>query len=240
MTEIDSGAPATTAPGTEDPVVSIDVDTDPGAAAPSPGPGLWLRWFRAVTVGECLGFLMPATVGALTAHTADAVSVALLVLAGAAEGAVLGWFQARVLRRALPGLPVARWTVATAAAAALAWAIGMTFGTQGDRLAGMPVAALVPLAAGGGLVLLFSIGVAQWAVLRARVHGAGRWIWGTALAWTVALVAFMAVTMPLWQPGQGTVLIALVGVLGGLVMAATVAALTGWLAVRVTRPGDRK
>jgi hypothetical protein len=92
----------------------------------------------------------------------------------------------------------------------------------------------VPVVAAGALVLLFSIGFAQWTVLRAHVGGAGRWIWGTALAWTIALGLFVAVTTPLWQPGQPTAVTALVGVLGGLVMATAVAALTGWLAVRLT------
>lgn len=44
---------------------------------------------------------------------------------------------------------------------------------------------------------------------------------------------FVAVTTPLWQPGQSVVTVVLIGVLGGLLMAVTVAALTGLLVVRV-------
>jgi hypothetical protein len=49
------------------------------------------------------------------------------------------------------------------------------------------------------------------------------------------LLVFTAATTPLWQPGQPIVVIAAIGVLGGLLMAGTVAALTGWALVRLLR-----
>lgn len=54
------------------------------------------------------------------------------------------------------------------------------------------------------------------------------------------LGVFFTVTMPLWQPGQDVAVVALIGVLGGLLMAATVAALTGILIVRIVEvePND--
>lgn len=220
---------------TTDPVVVLELDH----VLPEPERELWLRWVGNVTVGECAGFAVPAVVGALTAHAASTVTVPLLVLAGAVEGALLGWFQARVLRDVLPGLPAARWTAVTAAAAALAWLVGLLPAVAGDRLSGLPPAVLVPLAAVAAVVLLGSIGTAQWTVLRAHVPRAGRWIWGTAAAWLAALGVFSAVTMPLWQPGQGVVTVALIGVLGGLLMAATVAALTGLLVVRTVEEVER-
>jgi hypothetical protein len=200
---------------------------------PDPGRELWWRWFRNVTVGECLGFGVPAAAGALAAGAADAVFVPLLVLAGAVEGALLGWFQARVLRDVLAGLPVARWVAATAGAAAVAWAIGMGFSLAGPWLAGLPVGVLVPVVAVAGLALLLSIGTAQWTVLRGLVPAAGQWVAGTALAWVVALGLFMAVTTVLWQPGQSVATVALIGLFGGFLMATTVAALTARVAVRL-------
>jgi hypothetical protein len=214
---------------TTDPVVVIDLEH----SEPDRASGLWTHWFRNVTVGECAGFAMPAAVGAVTAHAVGAVSVPLLVLAGAVEGALLGWFQARVLRSVVDGFPVARWTAVTATATALAWAIGLTPSLAGSWLSGLPLWALVPLVAVGSVVLLVSIGTAQWTVLRGLVPDAGRWVWGTALAWLVAIGVFVAVTTPLWQPGQDVATIVLIGVLGGLLMATTVAALTGLLVVRV-------
>lgn len=212
---------------TDDPLVLAILDAEP---PPTSRQGsLWLPWFGSVTLGECLGFAAPAIVGAATAGGAAAVSTPLLLLAGAVEGATLGWFQVRVLRRALPSLSTARWTVATAGAASLAWAVGLAPSTIGADLGTWSPAILVPVAGIGGLVLLLSIGTAQWLVLRTQVRRAGHWIWITALAWAVAIGLFMAVATPLWQPGQSGITIALIGALGGLVMAATVAAVTGVL-----------
>jgi hypothetical protein len=219
--------------GSDDPLVVLTL----AGGAPQRGRSLWLSWFGSVTLGECLGFAVPATVGAVAAQLGPAVFVPLLVLAGAVEGALLGWFQARVLRRVVPGLPVRRWTGATAAGAALAWTIGLLPSTLGGALAAWPAALLIPVAAIGGLVLLGSIGTAQWLVLRAHVRRAGHWIWATAAAWVLALGLFTAVTTPLWQPDQSVATIVLIGVLGGVVMAATVAAVTGIAVVRLCGSG---
>lgn len=221
--------------GTDDPLVVVTL------ASPLPPRrerSLWLSWFASVTLGECLGFTVPAAVGAATADV-GVLAVPLLVLAGAVEGATLGWFQARVLRRVVPGLPTARWVLATAVAAALAWAIGLTPSTLPASVDTWPPALLIPLAVAGGLVLLLSIGTAQWLVLRPHVPRAARWIEATAAAWVLALVLFTAVTTPLWQPGQPVAVTMLIGALGGLVMAATVAAVTSLSIVRLFGSGRR-
>ncbi|MBN9180888.1 MAG: hypothetical protein J0J00_10160, partial [Microbacterium sp.] len=58
-----------------------------------PAAGRWLaRWILIVTAGEAFGFAVPALVG-VVAHDAPAFPV-LLPLAGAVEGALLGWAQA--------------------------------------------------------------------------------------------------------------------------------------------------
>lgn len=185
-------------------------------------------WFWWVTAGEFSGFTVPAVLGAVNSLPA------LLVAAGLAEGAVLGWTQAHVLRRALPGFSVVRWTTATALAAGFAWAVAMSMSANGERLASWPVAVLVPLAAIAGMAVLLSIGSAQWLVLRHHVERAHRWIWATALAWGAGLVVFLAVATPLWQPGQGLLLRAVIGVVAGLLMAATMAAVTGAAITRLT------
>jgi hypothetical protein len=186
-----------------------------------------LSWFRWVTAGEFVGFAAPAVAGAMSG------SVAVLVLAGVVEGAVLGWAQARVLTRALPALPALQWIATTAAAAGFAWTVAMTATANGERLASLPAAVVIPVAAVMGMAVLLSIGVAQWLVLRYHVENAHRWIWATGLAWGVALLVFVVVTTPLWQPGQGLALRVLIGVLGGLLMAATMAVITGAALVRL-------
>jgi len=203
----------------------------PGAALS--GRRLWRTWLAWTTGGEALGFCVPALVATLTAGSPAAVALPVLLLAGAAEGAVLGAAQAHVLRRVLPDLPRSRWVAVTSAAAVLAWLVGLLPATLAGTAAGWPVPLLVVLAAAGGVVLLLSIGTAQWTVLRRHVAGAGRWIAVTAAGWLAGLAAFMLIAPPLWHPGQPAVLTAAIGVLAGLVMAGTVAAVTGLGLVRL-------
>lgn len=178
-------------------------------------------WFAWVTAGEFAGFLAPALAGALTS------SAPLLVLAGVAEGTILGAAQWFVLRRTLPTLDARRWIGVTALAAGFAWAVAMLAVDNTDRLNTLPLPVLVTVIAIAGLGILLSLGTGQWLVLRRHVPEASVWIWANAAAWGAGLVVFAAVTTPLWQPGQPTVVVALIGALGGLVMAATMAAVTG-------------
>jgi hypothetical protein len=190
---------------------------------------IWQSWFRWTTAGEFAGFLTPALAGALSS------SPQLLVLAGVVEGAVLGAAQAVVLRRVDRTIPTRSWIGATALAAGFAWAIAMLAVHNGDRLNTVPLAAVLPIAAVAGTGVLLSLGTAQWFILRNHFPNAHLWIWANALAWAAGLLVFVAVTTPLWQPGQSTELIALVGALGGLMMAATMAAITGSALTRLTR-----
>ncbi|MFJ8962500.1 hypothetical protein ACIRG5_24240 [Lentzea sp. NPDC102401] len=186
-------------------------------------------WFRWTTAGEFAGFLTPALAGALNS------SPHVLVLAGVVEGAVLGAAQAVVLRRVDHTLRARRWIGATALAAGFAWAIAMLAVHNGERLNMLPLVAVLLVAAVAGSAVLLSLGTAQWFVLRNHFSNAHLWIWANALAWGAGLLVFVAVTTPLWQPGQSTALIALIGVLGGLLMAATMAGVTGAALTRLTR-----
>lgn len=178
-------------------------------------------WFRWVTLGEFIGFGVPAVVGALTS------SVTLLVLAGVLAGAVLGLAQAHVLRRYLSQLRMGEWVGVTALAAGFAWSIALLAVPNGERLAPLPLPVLLVIAAVAGTGVLMSMGIGQWLVLHHHVPQADIWIWANAGAWAAGLVVFTALTTPLWQPGQPTVLVALIGALGGLLMATTMAAITG-------------
>jgi Ca2+-transporting ATPase len=195
---------------------------------------VWRSWVRWTTAGETVGFAVPALAAAgAAALPGEGWRWLLLLAAGATEGAVLGWAQTRVLRRVLPGLPTRAWVLRTAMAAVVAWAVGLTPAAVWPSLADLPVGGAVALGALGGALLLASIGVAQWTVLRGRLAGSEQWIGWTALGWCVGLAVFTLVTTPLWQPGQTGGLIAAIGVLGGVLMAATVAAVTGWGLVRM-------
>ncbi|SFR02041.1 hypothetical protein SAMN04488564_10238 [Lentzea waywayandensis] len=193
--------------------------------------GIWQSWFRWTTMGEFAGFLAPALVGALTS------SAELLVLAGVVEGAVLGAAQAVVLRRVFRTPQSSYWIGATAVSAGFAWAVAMIAVHNGERFNSLPPAVLLPLAAVMGTGVLLSIGVAQWFVLHVHVHRAHLWVWANALAWAAGLGVFFAVATPLWQPGQPPALIALIGAFAGLLMASTMAAITGAALVHLVKQG---
>lgn len=193
---------------------------------------LWRRWFQLVNVGESLGFLAPAAAGAVIADRGGLPAATALLVAGAVEGATLGWFQARALQPALPGLPSRRWVAATISGAVVAWSVGALF-VLTDGMSGWTSLPQLGTFVAGGLVILLSIGVAQWVVLRGYVRGAASWIAATAAAWLAGLTAFTAFTTPLWQPEQSPALVAVIGVFGGLLMAAAMAAVSGLLLVRL-------
>ena len=195
--------------------------------------GHWLRWTAYMTVGEFVGFAIPAVAGAagvqlfpdsggLGARLALAV---LLVAAGSGEGAVLGLAQALALRRWLPMLSVRAWAAATAAAAALAWAIGMLPSTLGDPTT-LPPLLLWGGAAVLGPVLLCSLGAAQWLVLRRHMARAGHWVWISAAAWLVGLTVVMT-GMSLTQAGDPLWRLVVIAATSGLLMGATAAAVSG-------------
>jgi len=198
---------------------------------------LFRRWVATVTAGELLGFGVPASAGALLVTSTGLPPLPVLVVAGAAEGAILGWAQTRVLRQVLVGLSSTRWVALTVVATAAAWLLGMLPSTLRDVWSAWPP--LAAAAAGTALVavLLGSLGVAQWFELRRHLPRAHRWVTGNAVAWLLGLAAFFAVTSPLWRPGQQPSVVAAIGVLGGLVMAFIMATVTGLTLVRLVDHG---
>jgi hypothetical protein len=209
------------------------VDIDAGSAAD--GGRLWRRWVVIVTAGEALGFLVAASLATAVGADPTWVGTGLMIAAGTVEGAVLGGAQATVLRVLLPGRLVRQWVPLTAAAAGVAWFLGMLPSSTYDVWDTWPVAILVPIGVVLGALVLISLGVAQWLLLRQVLPAAWRWIGWSVAGWAGGLTAFGALTTPLWHPGQDRVLVVAIGVLGGAVMAAVMAAVTGIGLVRMTR-----
>ncbi|WP_196054699.1 hypothetical protein [Nocardia aurantiaca] len=224
-----------TAASARDPYVVIDLSAPAHAIAPA--HDLRRRWFARVSAGEFLGFLAPALGGALTAHASAAVVVAVLLTAGAVEGAVLGYFQGGVLRTLLSRFRIRDWMAATSAGAVVAWSVGMLPMLYGEQFGEWPTWAQVPVAVAGALIVVFAIGVAQWTVLRRFTDRTALWILANAVAWISGLIAFTVVAPPLWQPGQSPILIAAIGALGGVAMAAVMAWVTGAFLTRVLADG---
>jgi uncharacterized integral membrane protein len=183
--------------------------------------------------GEAVGFAVPALVGAGVGATRPALLLPALVVAGAGEGAVLGWAQSRVLVGV--GVDARRWTALTAVAAAAAWFLGMGFFGSDTIRDTWPVPALLVGSVLVGAAVLLSIGLAQALELRRVVDRAGRWVGANVLAWTAGLAVFGLVTTPLWQSGQEPWTVLLIGLLGGVLMALTMALVTGLVLVRLLR-----
>ena len=181
----------------------------------------------SVSLGELAGFCVPALAGGLLREAPPLLVLGAVVLAGSVEGAVLGWSQARVLKHRLDGFNTARWTGATALAAAGAWLLGMLPSTFHDQWSTWPTLVTVLVAVLVGTLVLTSIGLAQWTELRRHLPRASRWVVITAVSWGAGLLVFTAVATPLWQPGQSTVTVIAIGIGGGALMAVTMAGLTG-------------
>lgn len=189
------------------------------------------RWVLAVTIGEALGFAVPAVLGITLAQAGAAGTVlyAAAVVAGAGEGALLGLGQWIGFGPARP-VPRGPWVTATAGGAALAWSIGgllfLLEDIDWDSWLTRGTAVL------GGVVLLAAIPTLQWLMLRQAVPRSAWWIpatmgaWAVALPWTIAPSPVVDETTP---PGM------LIGVYtgAGLLMALTVALLTGLAARRL-------
>ena len=136
------------------------------ATRPRLPDGMLGRWVRAVTAGEFVGFAVPAVVGAMVADRSAWVTLPALVAAGCAEGTIVGWSQARVLRTALPALSMRRWILGTAGAAAVAWLLGLLPSVSRDWWSTWPTSAVLFTAAVLVSLLLCSVGVGQWLELR--------------------------------------------------------------------------
>lgn len=202
-----------------------------------PGPrALRRRWIIAVTIGETLAFTVPVIVALATLDLRPGAVLALMALAGFGEGLVLGTAQALVLKQALLGFSRVSWAVATGAGASVAWVIGMLPSTLHDTWSTWPTGLVVVLGLLLGAALLGTVGLAQWFLLRGHVARARTWVPANAAGWVLGLLALVAVVTPLWREGQDPVHTVAFGVLGGVAMAATVAAVTGSWLVRLVYP----
>jgi hypothetical protein len=195
-------------------------------------PGLRLRrWVGLTVLGESLGFLIPVTAfAAASARGLDGWAAwAMLVLFGAGEGALLGLGQALGTRGSRAEVPPGRWVAATAVAASVAWSIGMLPSTLADLGVdidwGSP--ATWAVAAPAGLVLLATIPLAQRPVLaRSGVPRSWWWVPINMGAWLVGVV-FTFLPSPLVDASTPAALTFGLFAVGGLLMATTVALLTG-------------
>jgi hypothetical protein len=201
--------------------------------------GLWVRWVLAMTIGELVGFAIPVAVGAgaWSLGLSDLAIAILVTLAGAGEGAVLGFAQWLALRHTL-AIERRDWVLATGLAAVVAYAIGMLPSNLGD-LSRFNSALLIGVGAVLGVIFLVSIGFAQWLVLRWAVPHAAWWIVANAVAWPLG-VAVPVVGLALVPDNAPPVVWIVTGIVCGVLMGVVVGALTGIALIWMLRPGRLK
>ena len=154
-----------------------------------------------------------------------------LVLAGSVEGALLDAAQADCLYR-WRVLPARRWWVAaTSVGAAVAWSIGMLPSTFDFRW----TAETAVVAGVGGLMLLTSLPLAQYFVLRDHVRRPALWIPINIAAWLLGIAWTLAPSPLVEESTPASALIVIYGI-AGLCMAATVAVVTGVGMIRLLQP----
>mgnify|MGYP005848552369 CR=1 FL=1 len=167
-------------------------------------------WTRAVVLGELLGFTATVLVawigvtlagGAPETVTGHAIATGVMTFAGMIEGASIGYFQWRALRRFLPLLEARAWMMPTILLASLGWLVGMviplvsmmtveaTAIAEGTTYAEPGILATYAFASVFGALIGALFGAAQWCVLRRHVAHAWRWIAGNTLGWALGLPA---------------------------------------------------
>lgn len=171
----------------------------------------WRAWLVRCGLAEVAGIGLAATLAvglhALLGESESAatrgLSYASFVGLGALEGAFIGLAQGGLLRRLIPTVRLAPFTLMTMLPAALAWAIGMAPSTFLRPEAPADAAALPPIWVGlaggvlGGALGGALIGGCQWLALRRRVGSAGRWVVASALGWSLALpLDLLGATLP--------------------------------------------
>lgn len=194
---------------------------------------IYREWVKTVTAGEFLGFLVPTVAGVMSValEFSQLAQMVTLVLAGLGEGALLGYFQSRVLAKYIKGFKRVAWVKATVAGAGLAWAIGMFPSTVGDKLSSVPVWLLIPFGIILGCILLLSIGYTQYLVFKKYIKNAYKWIWVNVVAWVGGLAAVFAI---MFTAPEGTFNTIVFSALGGLAMAFTMSVITGMYATKAT------
>jgi hypothetical protein len=116
-----------------------------------------------------------------------------------------------------------RWIAATSLGAAVAWSLGMLPSTLGDLDRSVGTVVLVGI---GGLILLSSLPVAQYFVLRDHIRRAVLWIPINMVAWLLGITWTLLPSPWVDQSTPNGTLILIYGI-AGICMAATVALITG-------------
>jgi hypothetical protein len=209
---------------------------------------IWIRWVWVNAWAELLGlgatFLLGYGLFAYLGEPQTPLSVLgfmlLMTSTGIVEGTIVGWFQWRIIRDLFEKISFKSWWLATLIGALTAWFLGslpsslMGMGAEevGSTPIEPPLALVLLLACGMGLVLGIILGLPQWRVLREHVNRAWIWLPANSLAWGAGMALIFA-GIDLAQRGIPITVALLIMVLTLFVTGATVGAIHGLFLVRL-------
>jgi hypothetical protein len=124
-----------------------------------------------------------------------------------------------------------RRIIATSVGGAVAWSLGMLPSTIGLH----PTAGIVIIVGIGGLVLLTSLPLAQYFVLRDHVKRPMLWIPINLAAWLLS-ITWTLLPSPFVDQSTATAVLLVIYGIAGICMAATVAVITGLGLIRLLLP----
>jgi uncharacterized membrane protein YidH (DUF202 family) len=158
------------------------------------------------------------------------VNLAVMLVAGAVEGSILGYLQWKVLVKHFRKLTAWSWIRNTVAVSMLGWGIGMLvsfFAANGQGSEQEPTLIVFLLAAGAmGLSLGLLFGLFQYWVLRKHSKEAFSWIWTNALGWMLGMIfIFLAASLP--TEITPIPMIIGIGAAGGILAGLSVGVITG-------------
>lgn len=193
---------------------------------------IYKRWFLIVTFGEFIGFIIPSFVGVISVlfHFPQFVQTPIMILAGAGEGFLLGYFQGKVLAEIIPRFEKKDWIGATIMGAFTAWSIGMIPSTFYVFIEHIPSFIVISLGSIFAITLLFSLPYFQYRVMKRYTKRADQWIWLNLIAWFCGLTILF---ICMYIAPEGFLLTLLFSILGGLGMASVMAAITGLYVTKI-------
>ena len=192
----------------------------------------WRKWIINYSLGELLGIGIAATIGRFlfftfpegSATTESALTVIILIIAGIAEGFILGYIQWKSLSKIVPGFTPMLWIFVTTFSALAGWLFilppGIMFIAFLSKISVIStyssyVYTMIVGAAFGGL-----IGIPQFFIVRKYFKNAAVWIVSNTIGWMLSfLIVYSALLLFHYTTSfaQNFLLVTLACMLSGLV-----------------------
>lgn len=192
----------------------------------------WRKWIINYSLGELIGIGIAASIGRFLFFTfpdnsvvsQSALTIMILIIAGIAEGYILGHIQWKALSKIVPGFTPILWILVTTFSALVGWLFvlppGIMFIAFLSKISLIStyssyVYTMIVGAVFGGL-----IGFPQFFIIRKYFKNAGVWIISNTIGWMLSfLIVYSALLLfnNTASFAQNFLLIALACILSGLV-----------------------